>query len=81
MVLGDFNAKSTAWGSQRTDIRGQVLEQWAVETGLLLLNRGSVLTCVRQRDGSIVDLSFASSAIANRVQAWRVLEEVLRNII
>lgn len=76
LVLGDFNAKSSAWGSQRTDARGQVLEQWAVETGLLVLNRGSVYTCVRQRGGSVVDITFASPAIARRVHDWRVMEEV-----
>lgn len=76
IVLGDFNAKSTAWGSPATDARGELVEEWAVEQGLLLLNRGSVQTCVRQGGGSIVDLSFASPALARTVQDWHVLEEV-----
>lgn len=47
-----------------------------MEQGLLLLNQGSVQTCVRQRGGSIVDISFASPAVARRVRGWRVMEEV-----
>jgi hypothetical protein len=28
IVLGDFNAKSAAWGSRCTDMRGRVVEEW-----------------------------------------------------
>ncbi|TLM46683.1 hypothetical protein FEC32_18895, partial [Acinetobacter baumannii] len=72
LVLGDLNAKSSAWGSPVTDHRGEVLEEWAVTTGLVVLNRGSEYTCVRQRGGSIVDVSFASPSVASRVRDWRV---------
>nr|XP_037877604.1 uncharacterized protein LOC119631197 [Bombyx mori] len=76
LVLGDLNAKSSAWGSPVTDHRGEVLEEWAVTTGLVVLNRGSEYTCVRQRGGSIVDVSFASPSVASRVRDWRVAVEV-----
>nr|XP_049691667.1 uncharacterized protein LOC126053518 [Helicoverpa armigera]XP_049704749.1 uncharacterized protein LOC126056273 [Helicoverpa armigera]XP_049706070.1 uncharacterized protein LOC126056578 [Helicoverpa armigera] len=76
LVLGDLNAKSSAWGSPVTDPRGEVLEEWAVTTGLVVLNRGSEYTCVRQRGGSIVDVSFASPSVASRVRDWRVAVEV-----
>ncbi|CAB3254559.1 unnamed protein product [Arctia plantaginis] len=76
LVLGDFNAKSIAWGSPRTDARGEAVEEWAASVGLCLLNRGSTNTCVRQQGGSIVDLSFATPALAARVRNWRVLKEV-----
>ncbi|XP_026746947.1 uncharacterized protein LOC113508189 [Trichoplusia ni] len=76
LVLGDLNAKSSAWGSPVTDSRGEVLEEWAVTTGLVILNRGSEYTCVRQRGGSIVDVSFASPSVAGRVRDWRVAVEV-----
>lgn len=79
LVAGDFNAKSTAWGSPATDVRGEVLEEWAVSLGLVILNRGSENTCVRRQGGSIVDITLASPHLANRVQDWRVLvdEETL----
>lgn len=76
IVLGDFNAKSKAWGSPATNARGELVEDWAIEQGLILLNRGSVQTCVRKNGGSIVDLSFASPALARTVQDWHVIEEV-----
>ncbi|KAJ0169368.1 hypothetical protein K1T71_015252 [Dendrolimus kikuchii] len=75
-VLGDFNAKSRSWGNTVTELRGLAVETWAFQSGLTLLNRGSVHTCVRARGGSVVDLSFATHAIARRVMNWKVEEEV-----
>ena len=76
LVAGDLNAKSMAWGSPVTDARGGALEEWLVSTGLAVLNRGSVDTCVRHNGGSIVDVTFASISIARRGQGWRVEEGV-----
>ncbi|CAK1595939.1 unnamed protein product [Parnassius mnemosyne] len=76
LVLGDFNAKNLAWGSRRTDVRGRMVEDWALETGLVVLNRGSVPTCVRMRGESVVDISFASPALSPRAIDWRVMEGV-----
>ncbi|CAK1579721.1 unnamed protein product [Parnassius mnemosyne] len=76
LVLGDFNAKNLAWGSRRTDVRGRMVEDWALETGLVVLNRGSVPTCVRMRVESVVDISFASPALSPRATDWRVMEGV-----
>ncbi|XP_048005626.1 uncharacterized protein LOC125241279 [Leguminivora glycinivorella] len=73
IVAGDFNAKSTAWGSPATDAKGATLEEWAVAAGLALLNEGTAHTCVRQQGGSIVDITFASAALARRVQGWEVM--------
>ena len=47
LVLGDFNAKSTLWGSPRTNPRGEAVVEWAAELDLRLLNEGSKSTCVR----------------------------------
>lgn len=76
IVVGDFNAKSAMWGSPSTNPRGVVVEDWALTTGLTLLNQGNVNTCIRQQGGSIVDLSFATPAVARRVSEWNVLENV-----
>ncbi|XP_013139951.1 PREDICTED: uncharacterized protein LOC106104438, partial [Papilio polytes] len=75
VVAGDFNAKSRTWGSPATDLRGETLADWAVSTGLVLLNRGTVQTCVRSRGGSIVDLSFASPALARRTRSEAAIVE------
>jgi hypothetical protein len=77
LILGDFNAWSEVWGLRETRARGRELEVWAVLNDLVLLNRGSVPTCVRPGLGSsIVDLSFASPTLASHVQGWHVMEEV-----
>lgn len=74
LVAGDFNAKSSAWGSRVTDARGEALQEWAVSMGLEIMNRGSVSTCVRQQGESIVDVTLASSDLARRVHGWKVEE-------
>ncbi|XP_047990150.1 uncharacterized protein LOC125229372 [Leguminivora glycinivorella] len=76
LVAGDLNAKSVMWGSPSTNARGRELEEWTVTAGLAVLNRGSVDTCVRQRGGSIVDVTFANAALARRIQEWEVPESV-----
>lgn len=53
ILLGDLNAKSRAWGAVVTDPRGEATEEWLLESGLVVLNKGAVLTCVRQNGGSI----------------------------
>ncbi|XP_047992758.1 uncharacterized protein LOC125231355 [Leguminivora glycinivorella] len=55
VVAGDLNAKSMAWGCPATNIRGDLLEEWATMTGMSILNRGSASTCVRWQGESIVD--------------------------
>lgn len=60
IVAGDFNAKSTAWGSLRSDVRGGLVEEWAEELGLILLNVGGGSTLVRSRGESVVDLTWAT---------------------
>lgn len=76
LLGGDFNAKSVAWGCPATDARGEVLMEWATATGMSLINRGAVDTCVRQQGGSIVDLTFASPALRQCVRAWEVLQHL-----
>lgn len=73
IVAGDFNAKSPAWGSNTPNGRGRVLLGWAVSLGLSLLNKGRASTCVRPQGESIVDITFGSQWVAQRVQSWRVL--------
>lgn len=74
VLMGDLNAKSTSWGCPTTEYRGSMVEELCISTGLCLLNRGTMATCVRPQGTSIVDISFASTAIASRVVGWRVLD-------
>ncbi|XP_072759091.1 uncharacterized protein [Anoplolepis gracilipes] len=73
LIARDPNAKSGAWGSPVTDTRGTVLEEWAEELGLVILNQGRVLTCVCGRGGSIIDITLGCPRVARMVSGWRVV--------
>ena len=38
IILGDFNSHSEAWGYEEADRRGEEVEDWQVDNGLVLLN-------------------------------------------
>ncbi|XP_076383954.1 uncharacterized protein LOC143261255 [Megalopta genalis] len=76
LVLGDFNAHATAWGSRGTNARGEAVLAWAASLDLRLLNRGSRPTCVRWQGVSIVDLTWATPAAVRRVSGWRVADDI-----
>ena len=75
LVLGDFNAKSTLWGSPRTNPRGEAVMDWAAELDLQLINKGRQSTCVRWQGESIVNLTWASPSAARKIRSWKVLVE------
>lgn len=74
MVCGDFNAHSTLWGSPSTDKRGEFIERCSATRDLRLLNVGEVYTCVRPQGCSVIDLTWASPSLPERVENWSVLE-------
>ncbi|RLU18068.1 hypothetical protein DMN91_010311 [Ooceraea biroi] len=76
LVAGDFNAKSVLWGSRRPDVKGEDLADWAAGLGLQLINEDSDSTFVRWTRESVVDLTWASPAVARRMTEWRVLSVV-----
>ncbi|XP_045772161.1 uncharacterized protein LOC123872074 [Maniola jurtina] len=77
IILGDFNAHSRVWGDKRDDRRGDIIQEWAAELDLRLLNQGSTSTCVRWQGESIVDLTWATPPASRMVSGWRVAEEVV----
>ncbi|XP_011858908.1 PREDICTED: uncharacterized protein LOC105556426, partial [Vollenhovia emeryi] len=76
LVAGDFNAWHTSWGSRRTNSKGQALDEWAAEHGLVLRNEGRTPTCVRTQGESIVDLTWATSSAARLITGWRVERDI-----
>jgi len=75
VVTGNFNSKSTWWGSPGSDWRGRVLERWAAELDLRLVNSGESPTCVRKRGSSIIDLTWSTADVFNKFRDWRVLSD------
>ena len=72
LIAGDFNAWSTEWGSRETRTRGEILLDALAPLDVILLNTGSDPTFVGPQGSSVVDLSFASDSLFNRVSSWRV---------
>ncbi|XP_029176608.1 uncharacterized protein LOC114944731 [Nylanderia fulva] len=76
IIAGNFNAKSTAWGSPHTDWRGGEVSDWAAQCDVILLNERRENTCVRWQGGSIVDLTWMTRSAIRMAQSWRVAMEI-----
>ncbi|XP_072375467.1 uncharacterized protein [Diabrotica undecimpunctata] len=75
LVLGDFNAKSSEWGSPVTDARGRMLTDWVSALDLVVLNTGLEPTFVRGNSESYIDVTCSSTRLATRVREWMVLPD------
>lgn len=75
ILAGDFNAKALLWGSPKSNLRGEILEEWMNTQDLRLANLGDEPTCVRYNGSSIVDLTWVSPSLIPNIQEWRVLTE------
>lgn len=62
------------WGSRLLGASGRVLEDWARTLGLDVINQGRESTCVRPQGESVVDVTFGSLWVKNRMTSWRALD-------
>lgn len=67
LIAGDFNAWATEWGCPRTNDRGTILLEAFSVLGVVLMNIGNEHTFSRGEGGSTIDITFASSCIASRI--------------
>lgn len=72
IICGNFNAKSPLWGGVRSDSHGQLVEEWAAELDLRLVNVGTTPTCIRPQGWSIIDLTWYSPDVGARISSWRI---------
>lgn len=77
VIGGDFNAKSKLWSSAHPNKRGEIMKDWAATYDLRLVNTGNTPTCVRPQGVSIVDLTWTSSTLINRITEWKVIEDAV----
>ena len=70
MILGDFNSHNTIWGSTHTNIRGRILESFAEENGLSILNSGAK-TRVEYNTESCLDITFVTPRLESEME-WTV---------
>lgn len=76
LIGGDFNAKSSWWGSPKTDKRGEELAETIATLDAHILNDGSTPTFETWRSGnhltSFIDVTFCSNNIMDKVTNWGV---------
>jgi len=77
VILGDFNAHHTLWGSLRVDGRGEQVVKLVNDSDLILLNDGSP-TRVDDNTGNLsyIDLSLVSSTVAAKC-LWHTIDDSL----
>jgi len=71
LLAGDFNAKHSDWGSSKYDPRGEALSEMIHALGLLICNTGNDPTF---KTGYIIDVTFSSKGLADRICDWAVLD-------
>lgn len=72
---GDLNAKASVIGSETTDARGRLLEEWLLSNRLIVLNEGNDPTFVGAGGTSRIDFSAASEKISTKISNWTVLTD------
>ena len=75
LLLRDFNAHSTLWGSSKTDVRGKLVEDLLLKHNLSLLNDGSH-TYLHPATGSssAIDLSVSTPSLYLDL-TWQVIAD------
>ena len=68
----DSNSHSTLWGCDMNNKRGDQVEEFILLQGLSLLNKGNEKTFISSIGSSIIDVSFCSPSILNKVHNWHV---------
>ncbi|XP_077490774.1 uncharacterized protein LOC144101464 [Amblyomma americanum] len=75
LLAGDFNAHSFFWGSEETDTRGRVLEDFVLCNNVFLLNSGKHTYCTPSTGKmSCLVLSFSSPSVFTDFK-WDVLDD------
>lgn len=76
VVGGDFNAKSTAWGSDSENARGRTLEQFTASLGLWPENVNTTPSFAVGDRSSVIDVTFAWLSRGSSIVGWRVQADV-----
>lgn len=75
LLVGDFNAHNSLWGSSHTDIRGGFIEDFIEELDFVILNNGEG-TYINSRSNSLsaIDLALCSPLLAPSLR-WQCLDD------
>lgn len=76
ILMGDFNAHNTMWGSIKVDTRGRLLERWLENEELVLLNTGCKTNFnTKSNIFSAIDLTIATCRLLIKV-SWKTEDEL-----
>ena len=72
IISMDANAHSPMWGSLTSNQRGEMLEEFIFQHGLVICNKGSIPTFVARSSATIVDITLCSESMVDDVKGWKV---------
>lgn len=76
LIIGaDCNAHHAVWGSTDINRRGEKLVEYIATTNLEVLNKGNKPTFVVKNRKEVIDVTFASQCITEKVYNWHVSDE------
>ncbi|XP_071578911.1 uncharacterized protein [Temnothorax nylanderi] len=76
LICGDFNAHSSLWDPRHQDYKGNLLENWAAQMDVRLINVGNKSTFASAQGSLIIDLTWASPGLLGRIRNWAVRDEM-----
>ena len=77
LLLGDINGKHPSWGSPTSDIRGNIINDWALENDKFILNDGAPTRYDITNDNySHIDISMVDSSQSDKF-SWKTLPDRL----
>ncbi|CAK1546358.1 unnamed protein product [Leptosia nina] len=83
IIGGDANAKSVWWGSDKTNQRGELLEELLEESNMNILNEGNTPTFETIRGNtlysSIVDITACTPEMMNLISNWEVNKGIVNS--
>ncbi len=78
LVVGmDANAHSRAWGEERANHRGELLEDWLMTSNMYIMNVGRTPTHIPDNGnrGTIIDLTLTNEWAKELINDWTVMTE------
>lgn len=72
VIAIDSNARNPLWGYTVLKEKGERMEEFLEETGLICLNNGGIPTFSSARGESLIDLTIVTGGLQGRIKKWKV---------
>ena len=85
LILGDINSKHASWGSDISDSRGALINDWIIDNNLYILNDGTPTRYDKYNDKysnidiSLIDIQQSSKFLWN-IKTERAISDHLANV-